>query len=192
MRKLAILGLALATAGLAACGDSGTHSTTQVAATVNGASISMQSYDSAVASLRGRIEGRTGHAANTSTPAGAHLLATVEAAGLRQLIAQTVIEQLAAAHHVTVSDADVNTALQTLKSAAGDPDQLVADLASAGLSDADTHVAIRALLLQQRLRAADSATYDSDFANAVRDAHITVYAAPCTTQHAYPACVQGL
>ena len=52
MRKLTIAALGLATIALAACGDT-TPSTTQVAATVNVTSISMQSYDSAVASLPG-------------------------------------------------------------------------------------------------------------------------------------------
>jgi predicted kinase len=191
MRKLAIVAASLAAVALAACGD--THpTTTQVAATVNGAAISVQSYDAAVQSLRGRLEQHTGHALNLAVAADARQLTRVEASGLQALVAQAVIEQLAAARHVSVGDADVDAALQRLQSTAGGADQLIAQLGSSGLSDSGTRAAIHQLLLQQRLRAADPTGWDSAFATAVRDAHVSVYAAPCTAQHAYPACVQGL
>jgi hypothetical protein len=192
MRKLAIVAVSLAALALAACGDSTHPTTTQVAATVNGAAISVQSYDAAVQSLRGRLEQHTGHALNLAVAADARQLTRVEASGLQALVAQAVIEQLAAARHVSVSDADVDAALQRLQSTAGGADQLIAQLGSSGLSDSGTRAAIHQLLLQQRLRAADPTGWDSAFATAVRDAHVTVYAAPCTAQHAYPACVQGL
>ena len=192
MRKLALSAACLATVALAACGNSTTPSTAQVAATVNGTVISMPAYDAAVQSLRGRLEQHTGHAVNVKTTAGAKQLAGIQAAGLRELIAETVVEQMAASHHLSVSDADVDATLQRLQSTAGDADALIAELGSSGLSDADTRAAIRVLLLQQKLRAANPAGYDSAYSAALRDAHVTVYAAPCTTQHAYPACVQGL
>ncbi|HXA29019.1 MAG TPA: SurA N-terminal domain-containing protein [Candidatus Angelobacter sp.] len=191
MRRLALVAISLAAVVLAACGDA-TPSTTGVAATVNGASVSIQAYNAAVQSLRERLEQRTGHALNAAVPADAQRLQGIEAAGVRAVVATAVIEQIATAHHVTVSDADVSATLQRLQSTAGNADALVADLGASGLSDAGTRAAVRELLVQQRLRAADPTGYDTAFASALRDAKVTVYAPPCTTQHAYPACLQGL
>jgi len=192
MHRIAIVAAALAAVALAACGDATTPSTGQVAATVNGTPISMQSYDTTVQTLRERLEQHTGHALNAAVAADALQLTRIEASGVRALVAQAVVEQIAAARHVSVSDGDVNATMQRLQSTAGNPDALVAELGSSGLSDAGARAAIRELLLQQRLRTADPGGYDSAFAAALRDAKVTVYAAPCTTQHTYPACVQGL
>jgi hypothetical protein len=191
MRRLAIVATSLAALALAACGDA-TPSTAGVAATVNGTAISMQSYDAAVQSLRGRLEQHTGHALNAALPADAQRLAHIQASGVQALVAQAVVEQIAAAHHVTVSDADVSATLNHLQTTAGNADALVAELGSSGLSDAATRAAVHELLLQQRLRAADPSGYDTAYAAALRDAKVTVYAPPCTTQHAYPACLHGL
>ena len=192
MRSFATTAAVLAATSLAlvACGDS-QPSQSAVAATVNGTTVTMQSYNDAVQALRGRVEQRTGHVLNANTPGDAQRLAQLESTGIRGLVAAAVIEQLAAADHISVSNGDVDTALHTIGSSSGNPDQLVADLGAAGLTESTTHAAIRILLLQQRLRATDPAGYDTTFANALRDAHVVVYAAPCTTDHAYPACLQG-
>jgi len=194
MRKLALCAGVVAALALAGCGDMQQQSSPPagVAATINGSAISMQRYDAAVQTVRGRLEQRIGHGINVTIRSGARQLAEVEATALRALIAQSVVDQLAAAHHVTVSAGDVDTALQHLGSAAGNADDLVAALGSTGLSDSDAHAAIRMLLLQQRLRAADPAGYDSAFATALRDARVLVYAAPCAGNHAYPACLQAV
>jgi len=191
MRTLAAAAACLAALTLVACGDT-QHATTGAALTVNGHAVSTQSYDAAVQSLRGRLEQRTGHAVATNTAAGARQLASLEAAAIRELVAQQVVEQMAAQRHVSVGDSDVAATLASLQSSAGGEDQIIVALGGSGLSDADVHAAIRLMLLQQRLRAADPTGYDGAFAAAVRDAKVTVNAAPCTTTHAYPACVQGL
>jgi hypothetical protein len=192
MRSIATAAAVIAAASLAlvACGDSQPSAST-VAATVNGTAISMQSYKDAVQALRGRVEQRTGHVLNPNTPGDAQRLAQVESTGIRGLVAAAVIEQLAATRHISVTSADVDTALRTVSSGDGNADQLVADLGAAGLTDSSTHAAIRILLLQQRLRATDPAGYDTTFANALRDASVVVYAAPCDTDHTYPACLQA-
>lgn len=184
---LAVCAATVSAIAVTACGGGQPQ---HAALTVNGTTVSTQSYDDAVQALRGRIEQRTGHVVNPNTPDGARRLAQVQSTAIQSLVAGAVLDQLAAARHVTVSDADVDRALHSIGSASGNADQLVADLAAAGLSDASTRASIRSLLLQQRLRADDPAHWDATFAAAVHDAQVTVYAAPCTANHAYPACVQ--
>jgi SurA N-terminal domain len=191
MQRLAIAAACVAATALAACGDAQSNSARDAALTVDGAPVSTAQYDAAVASLRARLEQHTGAAISAKTAAGRRQMEAVEAAAIRDLVAQRVVESMAAADHVSVSDADVAATLQSLQGTAGNPDALIAQLGSSGLSDADVHAAVRALLLQQRLRAADPSGYDAAFAAAVQHARVTVYAAPCTANHAYPACVSG-
>lgn len=192
MQRFAIAAACAAATVLAACGDAQSTSTAGAALTVDGAAVTTAQYEAAVESLRARLEQHTGAAISNATAAGRRQLAAVEAAAIRDLVSQQVIAAMGQAHHVTVSDADVAATLQSLQSTAGSVDALVAQLGSSGLSDADVHAAVRALLLQQRLRAADPTGYDAALAAAVQHARVTVYAAPCTTNHAYPACVSGL
>ncbi len=189
MRTLAITAACVVAAYMVACGDA-QPSSAGAAITVDGHAIATSRYDAAVQSLRQRMEQHTGAAISTTTAAGRRALATVEAAAIRALVSAQVVDDIAAAHHVAVSDGDVDSALQALQGSAGSADALVVQLGSSGLSDADVHAAVRALLLQQRLRAADP-HYDADLAAALRHASVRVDAAPCTTDHAYPACLAG-
>ena len=192
MQRFAIAAACAAATVLAACGDAQSTPSGAAALTVDGATVSTARYDAAVDSLRARLEQHTGSVISATTAAGRRQLAAVEAAAIRDLVAEQVVAAMAQAHHISVSDADVAAALQSLQATAGNADALVAELGSSGLSDADVHAAVRALLLQQRLRAADPTGYDAALAAAVQHARVTVYAAPCTTSHAYPACVRGL
>jgi SurA N-terminal domain len=173
MQSRIAIGIATATAtlALAACGNS--TSAERAALTVNGTTISAQQYDAAVAALRGRLEQHTGHAINITTPSGKQAMASIKAAAVRDLVAQTVVDQLAAQHHVSVSDGDVSSTLQRLQQTAGSADDLVAELAASGLSDGNTRAAVRTLLLQQQLRAVLGSGYDTTFANAVQHATVS-------------------
>ena len=192
MQRFTLAAACAAATLLAACGDAQPTGGANPALTVDGAPVTTAQYDAAVASLRARLEQHTGAAISIATAAGRKQLAAIQAAAIRDLVAEQVIAAMARAHHISVTDADVTAALQSIQSTAGSADALVAQLGSSGLSDADVHAAVRALLLQQRLRAADPTGYDASLAGAVQHAHVTVYAAPCTANHAYPACVSGL
>jgi hypothetical protein len=192
MRRLFIALTAIATlASLAACGASPSSSSTDQAATVNGTPVSLDAYTTLTTTLRQRIERQTGGSFDTKSAAGAQRLARVQAAALRQLVSVAVLQQLAAQRHVNVSDADVDAATTRLAGALGGQEQLALRLGDNGVGAADARQAIRLVLLEQHLRAADPSGWDKSYAGAVATARVVAYAAPCQADHAYPDCLGG-
>ena len=181
-----------AAALITGCGSGAAPTATaRVAATVDGAPISMDAFTTLSSTLRSRVERQTGASLDPHTRAGARRLTQVQASALRELVAAAVVEQLARAHHLTVADADVDAATTRLASALGGEDRLSLRLDDEGLSQADARHAIRLVLLEQRLRAADPAGYDKTYAAALRNATVVAYAPPCQASHVYPACLGG-
>lgn len=192
MRRLLTALLATAaTATLAACGNTpGTAGNSHdAAATVNGTAIPMSAYTALSDSLRQRVERTTG-ALNPKTTAGAQRLAQLQGTALRQLVSSAVVDQLAAARHIAVGDADVDSATAGVASALGGQEQLALRLGDNGVSPDDARQTIRTTLLVQRLRAADPA-WDAAFARAVAAATVLAYAAPCVDDHVFPRCLGG-
>jgi len=190
MRRLVTTLLATAAvAGLAACGTAPRTGTSNIAATVNGTAIPMAAYTTLSDSLRQRIERTTG-SLDLKTSSGAQRLAQLQGTALRQLVGSVVVDQLAAAHHVTVSDAEVDHATAGVASALGGQEQLALRLGDNGVSPDDARQAIRTSLLVQHLRAADP-NWDTTYATALAAATVVAYAPPCEASHVYPACLGG-
>jgi parvulin-like peptidyl-prolyl isomerase len=190
-RLLATLAATASLAGLAACGTAPSTSGagSDVAATVNGTTIPMSAYSALRDSLRQRLERTTG-SLNPNTASGAQRLAQLQGTALRQLVGSVVVDQLAAARHITVSNADVDQATAGVASALGGPDQLALRLGDNGVSPDDARQALRTSLLVQRMRAADP-TWDASYAKAVAAATVLAYAPPCLDDHIFPRCAGG-
>lgn len=169
---------------LSACGASPAVS---AQLTVNRHTVSIALYTSLVAAERQKIE-RTGAPISPTSASGKRRESSIEASVIRELVRDTVLEQLAAARGITVSPADLKTRLSAAEQAFGGPLAFEQALEQAGLSRTDFSAVMRYRLLQAQLTQTGGDTSRRAIDAAVLTAHVVVTIGPCA-HRAYPSCV---
>jgi parvulin-like peptidyl-prolyl isomerase len=177
---------AVAAVAIALCAC-GTHPSTSPQLTVNGHAVSIALYNSLVAAERQKIE-RTGAPISSASSTGKRRETSIEASVIRELIRDTVVEQLAATRGITISAADLETRLSAAQQALGGPLAFEQALAQAGLSPNDFRTVLRYRLLEAQLSRTGATASTRSINEAVLTARVTVTIGPCA-ERAYPSCV---
>lgn len=158
------------------------------AAVVNGQPVPAHFYDSMVTASKRRAE-HVGIRTGWDSDAGAKQLNTIQTATIKRLVQNAVVEQVAKEKGVTVTDADLDAALGKLEAAFGGPTAVAERLDQGGMSRSDFRELFRFVLLDQKLRQTDPTGYPSALDQAIKNAKVQVFVAPCTVEHDYGKCV---
>jgi len=187
-----LLSIALLALALAACGApaSATAPAATGALIVDGVTMPISLYATLVRSQQQRLESQGAHA-DWNSADGKRQLNAIKAGAIRTLAFDAIIEHLARADQLNVTDADVAAGLAQVEQAVGGAPAFDAQLGRAGISRTDFATLFRYRLLEQKLRHAEGARYDATIKRAVEAAKVQAYVGPCQTDHAYPRCVGG-
>jgi len=177
---LAIVALGMA---LASCGPSTAGS--QLA--VNGEPVSVELYHAIVSTEQHKFEW-IGSPVNWQSPSGQRRRADIEASVIRELVRDAVVEQLAAAHGITVTAADLEQGLAAAEQTFGGPVAFEQDLEQAGLARSEFSSLLRYRMLESRLTQRGAAS-EAAIAKAVGRARVVATIGPCAGNHTYPACL---
>ena len=169
---------------LSACG---THSAATAQLTVSGHPVSIALYSSLVAAERQKIE-RTGVPIRPTSATGKHRERSIEASVIRELVRDAVVEQLAAAHGITISTALMEARLSSAEQALGGRVMFERALEQAGLSRADFSSVLRYRLLEAQL--GQTGIGASVIDAAVAKSRVVITIGPCASGN-YPACLSG-
>ena len=169
---------------LSACG---TPSAAAAQLTVGGHPVSIALYTSLVAAERQKIE-RTGASVSPTSAIGKRRQNSIQASVIRELVRDTVIEQLAAAHGITISTASIEVRLASAEQVVGGRLAFEQALQQAGLSRADFSAVLRYRLLEAQL--ARTGLGASAIDAAVAKARVVATIGPCASGN-YPACLSG-
>ena len=190
-RARPVLCLAIAAVLLAGCGagtGSGNNRSSTAAAEVNGTPVSLALYTRLVKAEQHRAES-TGVHIDWSKKPGADQLKSIQRDVLSTLVRETVVEQLAAAKHLSLSQAELEGGITRIEKALGGPAAFDDQLAKDGLSRGDFQVLFRARLLESKLNRADPA-FAADLRAALQAAKVQAYVGPCQARHGYSDCIK--
>jgi len=184
-RKPALLA-GLASVVLSACGapPPGT------ALTVNDTVVPSHLYDVLVRSGERRLE-RQGLLIGSGTSEGAARLKDVEVSAIKKLVRDATLDELAKQRHIVVTAAELDAGVGRIEKGVGGTTVVDGQLALDQMTRQDFKDLLRFTMLEQRLSLADPKGFPRALSTALRDAHVTVYVAPCSSDHSYPQCLNG-
>ena len=155
--------------------------------TVNGQAVSLSLYNALVAAEEQKVE-RSGATIGSQSPAGQRRKAKIESSVIRELMRDTVIGQLAEAHGIRLTAAELQKRVAMAEQAFGGPVPFEEALQQTGLSRADFASILRFRVLESQLsRLGGGGTAAID--DAVTRARVVVTIGPCAQNRAYPACL---
>ena len=157
------------------------------AAVVNGQPVPAHFYDSMVTASKRRTE-QVGVPVVWESDAGAKRLNTIQTGTIKRLVQNAVVEQIAKDKGVAVSDADLDAALGRIEVAFGGAAAVSQRLDQSGMSRSDYRELYRYFLLDQKLRQTDPSGYPTALDQAIKNAKVQVFVAPCTVEHDYGKC----
>ena len=181
-KGVAILALAIT---LSTCGAR-TGAVGQFA--VNGQPVSMPLYRSLVLAERHKAE-RTGVQPSPTSPAGRQREALIESSVIRELVRDTVVDQLARAHGIGITPAQLQQRLSAAEQAFGGPVAFEQALQQAGLAAPDFSVLLRYRMLEAQLTLVNAGATKHPVDEAVARARVLVTIGPCAGSRPYPACL---
>ena len=155
--------------------------------TVNGQAVSLSLYNALVAAEEQKVE-RNGAPISSQSPAGRRVKAKIESLVIRELMRDAVIGQLAEAHGIRLTAAELQQRVTTVEEAFGGLVPFEEALQQAGLSRAQFASILRLRVFESQLSRLDgggSAAID----DAVKKARVVVTIGPCAGGRAYPGCL---
>ena len=167
-------------------GASGTRAATPPL-TVNGRPVSVDIYQSLVATEQHKFE-RIGAQVNWQSASGQRRRANIESSVIRELVRDAVVEQLAAAHGIAVTPADLAQGISAAEQTFGGPLAFEQSLEQAGLARSEFSSLLRYRILEARLTQQGVASR-SVIDEAVGQAQVVATIGPCATNRSYPACL---
>jgi hypothetical protein len=190
MIRLRLFGLIailfVASALLSACAAAPRDS----AAVVNGEVVSTHYYDVLVNASKRRAE-QVGITPAWDTPQGVRRLTSIQSGAIRRLVQNAVVGQIANQRGVSVSDSDLDQALVRIDAAYGGTAAVDGRLDQSGMTREDFRALYRYFLLDQKLRQFDPTGYPSALDQALKDARVSVFVAPCSNNHDYASCLDS-
>jgi hypothetical protein len=181
-QKLCVI--ALVVVALSACGSRAERAGQL---TVNGQAVSLSLYKALVAAEEQKVE-RSGATIRSQSPAGQLRKAKIESSVIHELMRDTVIGQLAEAHGIRLTAAELQQRVSIAEQAFGGAVPFEEALQQAGLSRAAFASILRFRVLESqlsRLGGGGPAAID----DAVQKARVVVTIGPCAGGRAYPACL---
>jgi hypothetical protein len=169
-----------------ALGASGTRAVTPQL-TVNGRPVSVDLYQSLVATEQHKFE-RIGAQVNWQSASGQRRRVNIESSVIKELVRDAVIEQLAAAHGIAVTPADLAQGISAAEQTFGGPVAFEQNLEQAGLARSEFSSLLRYRILEARLMQQGIASKGA-IDNAVGQAQVVATIGPCATNRSYPACL---
>jgi len=187
IRKFPIVAMTVGIVAVAvALGASGTRAATPQL-TVNGWPVSVDLYQSLVATEQHKFE-RIGAQVNWQSASGQRRRANIESSVIRELVRDAVIEQLAAAHRIAVTPADLAQGISAAEQTFGGPVAFEQNLEQAGLARSEFSSLLRYRILEARLIQQGVASKGA-IDKAVAQAQVVATIGPCAANRAYPACL---
>jgi len=175
--------IALAVVALSACG-SRVEGGEQL--TVNGQAVPLSLYNALVAAEEQKVE-RSGATISSQSPAGQRRKAKIESSVIRELMRDTVVGQLAEAHGIRLTAAELQQRVSMAEQTFGGPVPFEEALQQVGLSRADFASILRFRVLESQLSRLGGGAAAID--DAVQKARVVVTIGPCAQNRAYPACL---
>ena len=187
IRKFPIVAITVGLVAVAiALGASGTRAATPQL-TVNGRPVSVDLYQSLVATEQHKFE-RIGAQVNWQSASGQRRRMNIESSVIKELVRDTVIEQLAAAHGIGVTPADLAQGITAAEQTFGGPVAFEQNLEQAGLARSEFSSLLRYRILEARLMQQGIASKGA-IDKAVGQAQVVATIGPCATNRSYPACL---
>ena len=158
--------------------------------TINDQTISLSLYNALVAAAEQKVE-RNGAQMGSQSPAGRRMKANIESSVIRELVRDTVIGQLAEAHGIRLTAADLQQRVSAAEQAFGGPVPFEEALQQAGLSRTQFASILRFRVLESQLSqlGTDGA---AGIDAAVKKARVVVTIGPCAGSRSYPVCLSIL
>jgi SurA N-terminal domain len=156
--------------------------------TVNGQPVPMTLYHSLVLAERHKAE-RTGVQPSSTSPAGRQREALIESSVIRELVRDTVVEQLAWANGIGITSAQLQQRLSAAEQAFGGPLAFEQALQQTGLEASDFAVLLRYRMLEAQLPLANAGGSQRIVDEAVARARVLVTIGPCAGSSPYPVCL---
>ncbi len=187
IRKFPIVAITVGIVAVAvALGASGTRAATPQL-TVNGRPVSVDLYQSLVATEQHKFE-RIGAQVNWQSASGQRRRVNIESSVIKELVRDAVIEQLAAAHGIAVTPADLAQGISAAEQTFGGPVAFEQNLEQAGLARSEFSSLLRYRILEARLMQQGIASKGA-IDKAVGQAQVVATIGPCATNRSYPACL---
>ena len=187
IRKFPIVAITVGIVAVAvALGASGTRAATPQL-TVNGRPVSVGLYQSLVATEQHKFE-RIGAQVNWQSASGQRRRVNIESSVIKELVRDAVIEQLAAAHGIAVTPADLAQGISAAEQTFGGPVAFEQNLEQAGLARSEFSSLLRYRILEARLMQQGIASKGA-IDKAVGQAQVVATIGPCATNRSYPACL---
>jgi hypothetical protein len=187
IRKFPIVAMTVGIVAVAvALGASGTRAATPQL-TVNGRPVSVDLYQSLVATEQHKFE-RIGAQVNWQSASGQRRRVNIESSVIKELVRDAVIEQLAAAHGIAVTPADLAQGISAAEQTFGGPVAFEQNLEQAGLARSEFSSLLRYRILEARLMQQGIASKGA-IDKAVGQAQVDATIGPCATNRSYPACL---
>jgi hypothetical protein len=187
IRRFFILAITVAVVAIAvALSASGTRAAT-AQLTVNGRPVSMELYNSLVATEQHKFE-RIGAQVNWQSGSGQRRLAVIESSVIKELVRDAVVEQLAGARGIAVTQVDLAQALSAAEQTFGGPVAFEQSLEQAGLARSEFSSLMRYRILEARLMQQGIASKGA-IDKAVGQARVGATIGPCAANRPYPACL---
>ena len=187
IRKFPIVAMTVGIVAVAvALGASGTRAATPQL-TVNGRPVSVDLYQSLVATEQHKFE-RIGAQVNWQSVSGQRRRVNIESSVIKELVRDAVIEQLAAAHGIAVTPADLAQGISAAEQTFGGPVAFEQNLEQAGLARSEFSSLLRYRILEARLMQQGIASKGA-IDKAVGQAQVVATIGPCATNRSYPACL---
>jgi len=187
IRKFPIVAITVGIVAVAvALGASGTKAATPQL-TVNGRPVSVDLYQSLVATEQHKFE-RIGAQVNWQSASGQRRRVNIESSVIKELVRDAVIEQLAAAHGIAVTPADLAQGISAAEQTFGGPVAFEQNLEQAGLARSEFSSLLRYRILEARLMQQGIASKGA-IDKAVGQAQVVATIGPCATNRSYPACL---
>lgn len=187
IRRFFILAITVGVVAIAvALGASGTRAAT-AQLTVNRRPVSMELYHSLVATEQHKFE-RIGAQVNWQSGSGQRRLAVIESSVIKELVRDAVVEQLAGAHGIAVTPADLAQGISAAEQTFGGPVAFEQSLEQAGLARSEFSSLMRYRILETRLMQHGIASKGA-IDKAVGQARVVATIGPCTGNRSYPVCL---
>jgi hypothetical protein len=187
IRRVSIVAITVGVVAVAvALGASGTRAATPQFS-VNGRPVSVDLYRSMVATEQHKFE-RTGAEVNWQSASGQRRRANIESSVIRELVRDAVVEQLAGARGIAVTQVDLAQALSAAEQAFGGSVAFESSLEQAGLARSEFSSLMRYRILEARLMKQGIAS-KGVIDKAVGQAQVLATIGPCAGNQSYPACL---
>jgi SurA-like protein len=189
IRKFPIVAMTVGIVAVAvALGASGTRAATPQL-TVNGRPVSVDLYQSLVATEQHKFE-RIGAQVNWQSASGQRRRVNIESSVIKELVRDAVVEQLAAAHGIAVTPADLAQGISAAEQTFGGPVAFEQNLEQAGLARSEFSSLLRYRILEARLMQQGIASKGA-IDKAVGQAQVVATIGPCAANPSYPACLRS-